>query len=84
MDFDTALNEKLEMGDLFVVDKLRFKVLVTPADPIDFDKYCDNFNMETFTDRSAIQFSTDNRFDVRALRIENGVIKWEYPDLLPL
>ena len=84
MDFKTAQNSKLEIGNVFVIEGITFKVLITPEDPEDFRKYCRNFEMDSFCDHSAIPYSSNGCYEIRALRIEEGRVEWEYPELQQL
>ena len=84
MDYTIAQESKHDMGDIFIVEGIEFKLLVTPAKPSDFQLYCDKFDIESFTDDSAIDYSTDGKFEVRAIRIEDGKLKWEFPEIQQL
>jgi hypothetical protein len=84
MDFKTAQESKLEIGDIFVVEGIHFKVFITPELSTDFKKYCDHFQIDSFCDQSAIPFSTNGHYEIRALRKDNGRIIWEYPELQAL
>jgi len=84
MDYKIALESKQEMGELFIVEGIRFRLLVTPEDSTDFATYCDKFNINSFTDESAIPYSTNGKYEVRAIRIEDGIVKWEFPEIQEL
>jgi len=84
MDFETAQESKFEIGDVYVVEGIKFKVLITPEDPDDFNSYCKNFRIESFDDHSAIPYSSNGQYEIRALRIDEGKVKWEYPELQQL
>ena len=84
MDFRTAQESKLEIGDIFVVEGITFRVFITPEDPNDFKAYCRNFKMDKFCDHSAIPYCSNGSYEIRAIRIEDGKVKWEYPELQQL
>ena len=84
MDFKIAQETKQEIGDIYITEGIQFKVFITPERSEDFHEYCDNFDMDSFGDNSAISFCKNGSYEIRALRIENGVIKWEYPELQQL
>ena len=84
MDYKNAMESKQEMGEIFIVEGIRFRLLVTPENSTDFANYCDEFNIHSFTDESAIPYSTNGKYEVRAIRIEDGMVKWEFPEIQEL
>ena len=84
MDYKIALQSKQEMGEIFIVEGIRFKLFVTPESPTDFDTYCKNFDINSFTDESAIPYCSNEKYEVRAIRLEDGVLKWEFPEIQEL
>ena len=84
MDFKTAEKTRSEMGEVFVVERIQFKLYVTPEAEDDFKKYCADFDEGSFTDKSALKYCTNDRYEIRAIRLDEGKLNWEYPDLQPL
>ena len=84
MDFQTAVKTKSDMGEVFVVERIHFNLYVTPEAPADFKKYCVEFDESSFNDESALTYCTNDRYEIRAIRMDEGKLKWEYPDLQPL
>ena len=84
MDFEKALKIKTEMGGIFIVDNIKYDLLVTPEDPIDFKDYCDQYNSLNFTDETSKEYCKNGRYEIRAIREDSGMLNWEYPELLPL
>ena len=84
MDFEIAQVTKQEIGDIYITEGIQFKVFITPERSEDFQEYCNSFDLETFCDNSAISFCKNASYEIRALRIEDGVVKWEYPELQQL
>lgn len=84
MDYRIALKSKQDMGEIFIVEGIKFRLFVTPEDSTDFASYCTNFDINSFTDESAIPYCTNGKYEVRAIRVEDGIVKWEFPEIQEL
>ena len=84
MDYKTALESRISMGEVFIVQGIKFGLFLTPASDKDFNDYVKAFDIKSFTDESAVDFCTDGQYEVRAIRIEDGVLKWEFPEIQQL
>ena len=76
MDFKKALEFKNTFGEIYTQDNIQYKVFVVPKKEVDLNEYLASYSYNSgyFTDKTAIEFSSNSEFEVYALTINNTFV----------
>jgi hypothetical protein len=73
MTFDQAKRFKQAFrGDKIKFDDQEFDIRVVPGQGHDFQRYCDKYPGSGITDEAALDFSSDEQFQLMALRCQDS------------
>jgi hypothetical protein len=74
MTFDNALEFKKKLSEKVIISDLEYVVMVVPENKNDFIKYSEKYLNYKCTDETAIDFCSNNNYEVYGINISHGVL----------
>ena len=74
MTFENAIKFKKTLPEKIIISEMEYTVMVVPENQNDLKEYYKKYLNHKFTDETAIEYSSNNNFEVYAIKISNGIL----------